>query len=141
MGPLGVDLGGASVTRDVLYPILIFNHLPYVIWKLPRDLDCVEARDVAIKALPLGDPALAGVGEGDDALEDLGGAALNLVLGAGEVEEFFAVGAAFVAESAVCHDDGANHAGAEIALLAWRNEVVLRHGGELRYGFGGGLSS
>lgn len=85
--------------RDILYPVLIFNHLPYVIRKLTRDFDGVEPRDVAIEALPLGDPALAGVGEGDDALEDLGGAALDLVLGAGEVEEFFAVGAAFVAES------------------------------------------
>jgi hypothetical protein len=29
------------------------------------------------------------------------------------------------------HDDGADHAGAQVALLAWRNEV-LGHGGVRR---------
>lgn len=30
---------------------------------------------------------------------------------------------------AIGHDDGADHAGAEVALLAWGDEVLLRHGG------------
>lgn len=40
------------------------------------------------------------------------------------MEEFFAVGASFLEKTGLGHDDGADHAGAEVALLAWGNEVV-----------------
>ena len=86
-------------SRDILYPILILDNLPNLVGQLARDLDGVYPGDIAVEALPLGDPAPLGVGEGDDALEDLGGAGLDLVLGVCEVEEVVAVGAAFVAEA------------------------------------------
>jgi len=35
---------------------------------------------------------------------------------------------------AVGHDDGAHHAGAEVALLAWGDKVLLRHGGRVIVG-------
>lgn len=40
------------------------------------------------------------------------------------MEEFFAVGTSFFEETILGHNDGADHAGAEVALLAWGNEVV-----------------
>lgn len=63
------------------------------------------------------------------------------------MEKLFAVRASFVAEAlsaerqsaglevwprcgrayAICHDDGADHAGAQVALLAWRDKVGGRH--------------
>lgn len=85
--------------RDVRYPILLLESRADLIGQLAGDLDGVDAADVTIETLPLGDPGARRVGERDDALEDLGRAALDLVLGAGEVQKLFAVGAALVAEA------------------------------------------
>lgn len=89
--------------RDVRYPILLLESRADLIGQLAGDLDGVDAADVAVETLPLGDPGARWVGERDDALEDLGRAALDLVLGAGEVQELFAVGAALVAEALKKH--------------------------------------
>lgn len=86
-------------SRDIGYPVLVLDHGAHLVRQLARHLGRVHAGQVVVEALPLGDPGLARVGEGDDALEDLGRAGLDLVLGAGEVEELLAVGAAMVAEA------------------------------------------
>lgn len=144
--------GKAKNSRDIVYAVLILDNLPDLVGQLAGHLDGVQAGHVAVEALPLCDPAAVGVRQGDDALEDLGRAGLDLVLGAGEVEEVVAVGAPFVAEAlrslalvarggmgcldgeerwdgrrggeeyAGGLDDGADHAGAEVALLAGRDE-------------------
>lgn len=62
------------------------------------DLGGVAAAHAVIDALPLGHPRLLGVGDGDQAFEDLGGAALDAVGGALELEER-AVGAALLLEA------------------------------------------
>lgn len=90
---------GKENSRDILYPILVLDDLPDLVGQLARDLDGVYPGDVGVEALPLRDPAALRVREGDDALEDLGGAGLDLVLRVGEVQEVVAVGAAFVAEA------------------------------------------
>ena len=154
-----------------MYPILVLKDLPDLVGELAGDLDGVQAGNVAVEALPLGDPAVVGVREGDDALEDLRRAGLDLVLRVREVEEVVAVGAPFRSEAlfrglkspfvstrastwglrdcekgggeagwrwegmggegtkgrgrrtyAVGLDDGADHAGAEVALLPGRDE-------------------
>lgn len=85
--------------RDILYPILLLESGPDLVRQLPGHLDGVHAGRIPVQALPLCDPRLVGVGERDDALEDLRRAALDLVLRAGEPKELFAVGAALVAEA------------------------------------------
>lgn len=63
--------------------------------KLAHNLGRVDAADVAVDALPLGDPGAARVGHGDEALEDGRRARLDGLLGALEVQVLFAVGAPF----------------------------------------------
>lgn len=87
------------------------------------DLDSVNASDVAVQALPSGDPARARVGKSDQALEDLAGAFLNGVVVAGQLEELFTVGASLAAEARTRKDDAADHAGAQRAVLRGRHEV------------------
>lgn len=85
--------------RDILYSILLLEGRPYLVRQLSRYLDRIHARDVTIQPLPLCDPRPRRVRQGDDALKDLRCAAFDLVLRAGEVEEFFAVRASFVTET------------------------------------------
>ena len=85
--------------RDVLYSVFVLESRPNIVGKLTRHLDGVHAWNVAVETLVLCYPRARRVGEGDDTLKDLRGAAFDLVLGASEVEELVAVGAAFVAES------------------------------------------
>lgn len=88
------------------------------------NLDSVHARHITIKSLPTRNPARGGVDEGDEALVDLARTFLNTVFVAGELEELFAVWAAFAAELGRGHDDAADHAGAEAAVLAWGDVVA-----------------
>lgn len=85
--------------RDILYSILILQHRPHFLRQLSRDLDRIHAAHIAVEALPLCDPRLGRVSKRDEALKHLGCTAFDLVLRAGEVEEFVAVGASFVAEA------------------------------------------
>lgn len=94
-----VCLGRAAITRDVVYPILLLDRGAHVVRQLARDLDGVDALDVAIEALPLGHPRLARAAERDQALEHLRGAAVDLVRRSGEVQELLTVGAALVTEA------------------------------------------
>jgi len=48
------------------------------------------------------------------------------------MQEVFAIGAAFFEEAVLCHDYGADHAGAQVALLAWRDEVFAHGESEWR---------
>lgn len=137
--------------RDVLYSVFVLESRPHVVRKLTRHLDGVHARNVAVESLVLCYPRARRVGEGDDTLKDLRGAAFDLVLGASEVEELVAVRAAFVAESlenkasalwngmddgwrethVVGHDDGADHTRAQVALLAGGDEIRRCHDSEI----------
>lgn len=146
--------------RDIHVP-LVFDSRAYLVGQLAGDLGSVDALDVVVEALPLGDPGPRRVGQGDEALVNLARAALDgfgVVL---EVQEVFAVGAAFVSESLLAdsrdqslekpqcspgsnlvaggrkergetyaggHDDGAHHAGAQVAVLARWHEVVSHVG-------------
>lgn len=92
-GERGLDL------RDVGNPVLLLYRGPHVVRQLARDLGGVDTADVAIQALPLCHPRLAGVGERDEPFKDLRRAAVDLVGRALQVQELFAVGAAFVAEA------------------------------------------
>lgn len=114
--------------RDILNPILLLQHGADLVWQLAEDLVGVGAADVAVEAVVFGYPGLGRVGDGDEALEDGRGAGLDLLAGALEVEELFAVGAAFVSETLMGHDYAADHAGAKVALLAG-GDVVFGHFG------------
>jgi hypothetical protein len=85
-----------------LHTVFLLQRSPDFIWELPRYLCGIDTGNVAVETLPLGDPRFGRVGQGDEALEDLGGAALDLVRRAREVEELFAVGASFVTETLCC---------------------------------------
>lgn len=78
---------------------LVLDGGAYLVGQLAGDLGGVDALDVVIEALPLGDPGPRWVGQGDEALEDLARAALDGFRVVLEVQEVFAVGAAFVSET------------------------------------------
>ena len=70
---------------------LVLDSSAYLVWQLAGDLGGVDALDVIVEALPLGDPGPGRVGQGDETLEDLARAALDgfgVVL---EVQEVLAV--------------------------------------------------
>ena len=85
--------------RDILDAILFFYRGSHIIWQLARYFGRVHAPNVAVEPLPLRDPRLAGIGEGDETLKDLRRAAVDLVWRTLEMEEFLAVGTAFLPES------------------------------------------
>lgn len=87
------------------------------------NLDSIHPGHITVQSLPTRNPARGGVDEGDEALVYLARAFLDAVLVAGELEELFAVWAAFAAEFGRGHDDAADHAGAEAAVLAWGDVV------------------
>ena len=89
---------GARYSRDVNVA-LFFNRSAHLVGQLARHLDGIDALDVIVQALPLGDPGLGGVGERDKALVDLAGAVVDGVRVAFQVEELFAVGAALLSET------------------------------------------
>lgn len=88
---------GRGNLRDVDETLLLHRELD-VVGQGAGDLGGVTAADVAVDALPLGDPRLLGVGDGDQALEDLGGALVDRVRVASQLEEG-AVRAALLLES------------------------------------------
>jgi hypothetical protein len=99
------------------------------------DLCRVHAGDVALEALVPCDPAAVRVGDADEALENLRGAVVDLLGIAGELQDVFAVGAALGGELLLCADDGADHAGAHVALLVgWDGGAALNHGFEIPVG-------
>lgn len=105
------------------------------------DLTCVDAWHVALEALEPSHPASRRVGDADQAVEDLGGAVVDLLRVAGQFENILAVGAALGAELVKGAHDGADHAGAHVLLLVGRDEGARRHGdwclvglGEVRLG-------
>jgi hypothetical protein len=82
-------------SRNVSNPMFFLQRRPDLVRQLARDLDGVDAGAVLVQALPLRNPAPARVRERDEALEDLGRAALDSFGVVLEVEEVFAVRAAF----------------------------------------------
>lgn len=124
----GGERASKRSSRDVLYPILVLERRLYLVRQLTRNLDGVDAADVAVEALPLCDPGPGRVGEGDEAFKDLRGAALNLVLRAREVQKLLAVGAALVAEAL---EDARR-------LVSERASLSARRGASRRRGPGGG---
>jgi hypothetical protein len=88
----------------------------------------VHAGNVALEALIPCDPAAVRVGDANEALENLRGAVVDLLGIAGELEDVFAVGAALGGELLLCADNGADHAGAHVALLVRRDGgAALNH--------------
>lgn len=83
---------------------LFFNRSAHFVGQLTRNLDGIDALDIVVQALPLGDPGLGGVGERNEALVDLAGAVVDSIWVAFQVEELFAVGAALLSET--LHDGG-----------------------------------
>jgi hypothetical protein len=103
-----------------------------IVWQNALDLCSVHARMVALKALVPGDPAPGGVRDGDEALEDLGCAVVDLLRVAGELKDVFAVGAALGEELLLGSDNRADHAGAHVALLVRRDVgAALDHVGHI----------
>ena len=92
-----------SNLRDINLPKLLLYRRTHVIGQLARDLCCVNPPYVLVDALPLCNPRLAGVCDGDEPLKDLRSAAVDLVGRALKMEKLFAVGTPLVSE----------------ALLAW----------------------
>lgn len=125
-----------SIARDVVHSILLRRRYR-LLGQDSLHLDGIDAGHIALKALPSSNPALARVANGDEALEDLARTVGDAFGVAAELEELFAVGAAEVGELLRRLYDGADHAGAHVAVLAGGDEVVCvrRHVGG---GFDGG---
>ena len=125
------DAGSLHSRDDFLGQLnTISNHTPDII-SFPStydssDLNSVDTRNIALQTLPSGDPASGGVGESDKSLVDLAGALLDGVFVAGQFEELVAVWAALATELGRGHDDAADHAGAQLAVLGRRD--VAGHG-------------
>jgi hypothetical protein len=85
--------------RDICDSVLLLDGGAHLLGQLARDLCGVDALDVGVQALPLCDPALGRVGQGDEPFKDLRRARVDGVRVALEVEVLFAVGAAFVSEA------------------------------------------
>ena len=83
--------------RDVYETLVLHGGLD-LLGQGAGDLGGIAAADVAVDALPLGNPGLLGVGDGDEAFEDLGGARLDGLGGVLELEEG-TVGAARLSEA------------------------------------------
>ena len=93
-----VRAGMTANSRDILDPVFLLELDAHVVRQLARHLGGVHAAHVALEPLPLGDPRLAGVGQGDDALEDLRRAVLDLVGRVAQVQKVLTVGTTVVAE-------------------------------------------
>jgi hypothetical protein len=65
--------------RDIRDAILLFELRPHIVRQLPGHLGRVHAAHVLVQALPLGHPRVGRVSQSDEALKDLGRAALDLV--------------------------------------------------------------
>lgn len=89
---------GARYSRNVDVA-LFFNRSAHFVGQLARDLDGIDALDIVVQALPLGDPRLGGVGERNEALVDLAGTVVDGIWVAFQVEELFAVGTAFLSKT------------------------------------------
>ena len=63
-----------------------------------RHFDRIRSRHVGVQSLPPGDPARGRITQGDEALEDLGGAFLDGVVVAAQAEHVVAVRASFTHE-------------------------------------------
>lgn len=83
--------------RDIGVTIF-FEHRPDVVGESTGDLEGVDAVDVGVDALPLGDPGLLVLAHGDDALKDLRGARVDSFRAVLEAEEG-AVGASVELET------------------------------------------
>lgn len=79
--------------------VLLLHLRDQVLRQLAHDLGGVHALDVSVQTLPLGHPALARLGERDEAFEDGRGAVVDLFVAAREAEELFAVGASLSLET------------------------------------------
>lgn len=98
-----------------------------VIRKDTLDLGRVHTRLVALEALVPGHPALGGVCDSDEAFKDLRGTVVDLLRVAGELKKLFAVGAALRQELLLGADNGADHAGAHVALLVGGDVRAASH--------------
>jgi hypothetical protein len=141
-------------SRDVSNPCLILHGIYDLLGQDARDLRRIDTPHVAVQTLPLCDPGFGRVGQCDEALEDLRRAVGNSVGAALEAEELLTVWASFLEEALgemsveiptraedegmgelaprrqktylLRLNDGADHAGTQIALLA-RSDEVGRH--------------
>jgi hypothetical protein len=124
----GQRLAHTAIPRNVPHTRSL-SRLDIVLGQDTLDLNSIDARHVALQPLEARDPALARVGHGHQAVEDLGCAVLDRIGVAGKLEEGVAVRAALLDELLVGLHKGTHHAGAHVAVLVGRNVVGLRHSG------------
>lgn len=122
---LGQHLLLASIPRHVV-DASVLDCSDDVLGQDALNLSRVDARDVSFQALIPRDPAPLCVRDGDEALEDLRCAVVDLLGVANQLENVLAVGTALLKELLMGSDDGADHAGAHVALLARGNIGAAR---------------
>lgn len=112
------------------------NSRDHLLWQNALHLCSVDAGHVALQSLIPCDPALRCVCHSNQALEDLRCAVVDVFGVTGKFKDVFAVGAATLHELCVGAHDGADHTGAQIALLVgWDKCAAGDHVGHLDRGF------
>lgn len=95
-----LDEHGAWLYSRYVPDLVLLLHLrDQVLRQLTHDLGGVHSLHISIQPLPLCHPALARLGERDEAFEDGRGAVVDLFVAAREAEELFAVGTSFSLEA------------------------------------------
>ena len=109
----------------------------YLLRQDALNLRGVHSCHVSFEALIPSNPAFRCISDGDKALEDLRCAVVDVLGITGELKKLFAIGAAAVPELCVGAHDGADHAGAQVALLVRWDEGAP--GDHVGCHFGGGF--